>query len=184
MELKYRLRENDYLLQQVYMVSKSRHNKKQNKLGLQIITLFLLMIAFSLYANEIIFLSGVFGAIAVICIALLLFDKKMSLKQDERKFKKYAFSKFQKNKDLIINLIFNEDSIQISTVINDVQFNFSGFKNVSETKDYFFVNLKTNDNIIIPKIAIENIEGFKCKLQTITKKMEIDFLSELDWDGK
>lgn len=58
--------------------------------------------------------------------------------------------------------------------------NFSVFENISEIQDYFFITLKTQINLIIPKDNIEDAEEFRNKLKSIAENLKIDFISELN----
>lgn len=98
--------------------------------------------------------------------------------------KKYVDSTFLKRCGVIINLKFTDDCMVTSTSISDSKFKFLGFQNISEIEDYFLITLKTDENIIIPKSHLENIEAFRNKLKTISEELKIEFTSELDWKWK
>ena len=182
MELNYSLTENDYL--QYYFFSfRDKDNKWLHMLILLIVAFFFLVITFLLYISKCNFLAGFFGAIGAIFF-VFAFNKKFLLRLDQATFERYAYSKFQEEKDMIINLIFDEDQIKISTTDSIEIFNFSDFKIISETRDYFFINLKTNKGIIIPKSHITDVELLRNKVTTITEKIGIKFISELDWKWK
>ncbi|WP_144716303.1 YcxB family protein [Flavobacterium anhuiense] len=82
-------------------------------------------------------------------------------------------------------LLFKEDVLEaFSKDIGSSELNFSGFENISEIKDYFFIALKTGLSIMIPKSEVKNIEALRDELKMITEKKGISFISEFDWKWK
>lgn len=179
MELNYSLTENDYLQQQLYLASKSEYVKKRRKTVKIGILVLLLIIGGTIFlTTKDVTDLYIFG---VLILIFGCFSSVYVKWADRVNFKKYVDSTFLKKCGIIINVKFEEDSIIISTFISDVKFNFFGFENISETKDYFFITLKTDENIMIPKPHIADVESLRNKLKTITENLNINFISELDW---
>lgn len=179
MELNYSLTENDYLQQQLYLASKGEYWKKRRKtVTMAIIVLLLIIGGTKFLITKDVTNIYIFGVLILICGCFFSVYVKWA---DRVNFKKCVDSTFLKKCGIIIIFKFEEDSIITSTFISDVKFKFSGFENISETRDYFFITLKTDENIMIPKSHIADVESLRNKLISITENLNINFISELNW---
>jgi len=182
MELNYSLTENDYLQQQLYLASKDEQYKKTRKIG-HIITIVLILvmglITYSL-TKKVIFIYLFFVLTIIYCCVSSIY-LKLNYKLQ---YKKYIKRVFENNFGLVVNLKFEKDLILISTLDRNSKFKFSSFENISETKDHFFITQISDENFIIPKEKIEDVSTVRVKLKRIAQEVQIDFISDLNWEWK
>lgn len=182
MELNYSLTEDDYLQQQLYLASKSKLIKKQRKTGRILVLMILLLIGFLFYEINNLPIVYYFGGASIFCFCFFPIYLKIYYK---RFFRKYVKENFKNRIGVTSKLLFKEDVLEVfSKDIGSSELNFSGFENISEIKDYFFIALKTGLNIMIPKSEVENVEALRDELKMITEKKGISFISELEWEWK
>ena len=182
MELNYSLTENDYLQQQLYIVSNNEFFKKERRNNnIAIIVLLIILALFSfLITQDQFFIYAFLIAIIAYCFVSTRYLKWFS----RIRLKKYVDSVYLKKCGIITNIKFEEDHILTSTSIADVKLKFLGFQNISEIEDYFFITFITDENFIIPKKHVEDISALRNLLKEIAEKRRIDFISQLDWKWK
>ncbi|MFC4475624.1 YcxB family protein [Flavobacterium chungangensis] len=182
MELNYSLTENDYLQQQLYIVSKNDFFKKERRNNnIAIIVLVTILALFSfLITKDVFFIYAFLLLLLIYCCVSSRYLKWAS----RIRLKKYVDSVYLKKCGIITNVKFEENHILTSASIIETKLKFIGFQNISEIEDYFFITFITDENFIIPKKHIEDVSALRNLLKEIAEKRSIDFISELDWKWK
>jgi hypothetical protein len=81
-------------------------------------------------------------------------------------------------------LEFTESSILAKTDSSEAKVSVSEIKGIIELKDCIFVHLKSGSSYIIPKNKISNSKEVKHYLEDLSKKLEINYTKELNWEWK
>jgi hypothetical protein len=181
MILKYSLTENDFLQQQLFAVSKSERIKKQRRKSWLINSFAILVLSFLFYDSGNKFLAYWFLAIGILFICLLPFYIKAHYKNHYKKF----IAETYKNRFGIDSTIkFNDDFIETFDTTSESKINLSEIDQIFETGEYIYLKIKSGGVLIIPKLKIENLVGLRETLLKIADKLNVKFVSELNWKWK
>jgi len=175
-DIKYNLTEVDYLqLNLYYFDVEGSLGKNSQKIILLFLTIIAILIFLSIYKNENLY------AISLVLVALfiLIFHKKQMKNNYEKMFKK-SIQQYKNRFDKIVELKFTETEIEVKSVAGNTQFYNSQIKSVIETKEYFFIRLQP-EAIIIPKRELENIENINEYLNSLAKKLNIQYKENFEW---
>ena len=175
MKLNYSLTNADFLEYQLYTSSKSRSQKRKRRNN-RIVTpiLFLLYGLFLSKKDDNYSALLIFGIIAALW---LIFYPKYSQWRYKNHFKKHIEENYKNRIDKFVEICFDENSMNTKDLASESKINGSEIKELIETKNHFFIKLKSEISMIVPKHAITNQIEFK-KLLT---EMGAEYVDELNW---
>ena len=177
MNLKYKLRENDYLQMQLYFFKANNTLRKIVINNLMTWLVIFLVIILILYSN-----NQKFGALLLSIGAFLsLIIKPFGIKEVyfqrlKKESKKFYESEFNK----LISVDFLDDSIYIDRIEKQTTIAIAEIEKVIETKQHYFIKFKI-DVLLLPKSEIENQDLVKSELLNLTKKLNIELENQLNW---
>ena len=175
-DIKYNLTEVDYLqLNLYYFDVEGSLGKNSQKIILVFLTIIAILIFLSIYKNENLYAIS----LALVALFILIFHKKQMKNNYEKMFKK-SIQQYKNRFDKIVELKFTETEIEVKSVAGNTQFYNSQIKSVIETKEYFFIRLQP-EAIIIPKRELENIENINEYLNSLAKKLNIQYKENFEW---
>ncbi|MFP3596954.1 YcxB family protein [Chryseobacterium sp. SIMBA_029] len=172
------LTEKNILDSLLYSASKSDPLKKSRKMGRILFgVIFLLLTLIFLFLNK--FIAGVVFVVAA--ITFILFPQYLKIY-----YKKYftKLSKSQENKKLIgleYRTTLSEDYLESNNIYGESKFFYSNFEYISETKENFFIKLKTQVFIMFPKSQIEKINELKHYFQEVCTRYQIEYINDENW---
>lgn len=180
MKLQYTLSFSDFLEYQLYFSSKSKvqqKNRKKSRIIVPIIYAVLILIAALIIGNYI--LAITFTIIAVIWY---LFHPIYAKYRYKKHFDKHVKENYKNRINKDVTLIFNNTSNTIEGVEAGIQtiINYSEFDTLIEVKDHFFLKLKSEVSLVIPKHAVDNINAFKA----LFLDYNIKYLDDTTWEWK
>jgi hypothetical protein len=181
MTLKYSLTENDFLQQQLYFASKNDRLKKQRRKSWLINSLAILVLSFLFYDSGNKFLAYWFLGTGILFICFLPFYIKAHHKNHYKKF----ITETYKNKFGVTSTIkFSDDFIETFDTTGESKTNLSEIEEINETGEYIYLKTKAATVLIIPKSKIENLDALRAELTKIADKLNLKFVSELNWKWK
>jgi|SRR6185312_15203339 len=143
------------------------------------------MILFAIFSGVFFVLKerffGFFFAVFFLVI-LFFYPAYISWRFKER-IKRSVKKKYGHNfvNELIVT--FNDDNIEVSGSNAISTLNFPEAEQVDETGEYFFIRFKSG-SLFIPKTKIVNIDEVRNALKGMTTKINIGYITELDWKWK
>ena len=177
MNLKYKLRENDYLQMQLYFFKANNTLRKIVINNLMTWLVIFLVIILILYSN-----NQKFGALLLSIGAFLALifnpfrNKEVYFQRLKKESKKFYESEFNK----LISVDFIDDSIYIDRIERQTTIAIAEIEKVIETKQHYFIKFKI-DVLLLPKSEIENQDLVKSELLNLTKKLNIELENQLNW---
>ncbi|MCD2258729.1 YcxB family protein [Psychroserpens luteolus] len=179
MTLHYTLNFDDFLEYQLYASSKSKQHKKnrnKSRLVIPIIYVILGLVMFFLKRTEL--------AILFILFALLwyIFYPLYSKGRYKRHFENHIKEHYKNRigKENVLTFGDDTDFIETSDFGSQSRIQDSEFDKLIELKEHYFLKLKSELSLIIPKRAVTDHDKFK-KLFT---DIDLDYVNELDWEWK
>ena len=175
-ELKYKLKEIDFLQLHLYFFGKDGLFKKYSR---RIIFIFLGLIfvgiTICILKKENIYAISLF----ITGFLILVFHKKNMKKKYEKHFTK-CIQQYKNRFDKNVELKFTESEIEIKSVAGNTQLYNSQIKSIIETEGYFFIRLNP-EGIIIPKRELEKENGVKEYLILLSKKLKVEYIKDFEW---
>lgn len=177
MNLKYKLRENDYLQMQLYFFKANNTLRKTVIKNLMTWLVIFLVIILILYSNNQKFGALLFSIGAILSLIFSPFGIKAEyfqrLKKESKKFYESEFNK-------LISVDFLDDSIYIDRIEKQTTITISEIEKVIETKQHYFIKFKI-EVLLLPKSEIENQDLVKSELLNLTKKLNSELENQLNW---
>ena len=176
MNLKYKLKENDYLQMQLYFFKENNTLRKiiiKNLLAWFVIFFVIILI---LYLN-----NQKFGAIIISIVAILsLIINPFRIKDTYfKKFKKEA-KVYENNFKKLISVDFLDNRIKIDRVEKQTEISLSEVEKIIETKQHYFIKF-IQEVLIIPKTEIDNQDFRKTEFLNLISKLNIKLDKQLNW---
>ncbi|MGG5486029.1 YcxB family protein [Gaetbulibacter sp. PBL-D1] len=179
MKIEYTLNFVDFLEYQLYASSKSElHKKNRNKSRIVIPILYIILGFFILYITK----SA--SAIAFFAFAILwysfypLYSKWKYKKHFEKHIKENYKNRI--GKKIVLNFDKEVDFIETSDFGTQTKIQDSEFDKLIELKNHYFLRLKSELSLIIPKRAISEQEKFK----KLFSDIDLDYINESNWEWK
>ncbi len=186
MTLTYSLSEEDYLQSQLFLASKTKSVKKRRQKEWLIFSsafsLLGIIYALTLPRPEAYYFIAYYllGAVVFTFVAYPPYQRGYYLNH----YRKYVNKTFKNKFDQETTTTFNNDIIEGADATGNSQLNLNQIGVIHETGLHIYLMLKTGSYIIIPKEKLKNVEELRELLITISKKLSIDFISELNWKWK
>jgi hypothetical protein len=181
MKLQYSLDEEDFLSHQLYMASKSERIQKKRMRNKWIVPGIYFVFGLFFLKDSLYTLSSVFILFSIFWVFLYpVWERK--------RYRKHYLNFIQDNYSERVGkttiLEFTESSILAKTDSSEAKVSVSEIKGIIELKDCIFVHLKSGSSYIIPKNKISNSKEVKHYLEDLSKKLEINYTKELNWEWK
>jgi len=179
MKLEYTLRFSDFLEYQLYASSKSKlHKKNLRKIRIVVPIIY---IAFGMLMLYIQYLNQ---AIAIFGIALLwyLFYPLYSKWKYKKHFENHIRENYKNRIGKEVSLNFHKDMNFLETSDSGTQSRIkdSEFDKLIETKEHYFLRLKSELSLIIPKREVIDHENFK----KLFSDLNLEYVNESNWKWK
>ncbi|MCO6164485.1 hypothetical protein [Flavobacterium sp. NRK F7] len=176
MNLKYKLKENDYLQMQLYFLKESNDLRKiiiKNLIAW--FTFFLIIILILYFSNQklIVVIFAIASIIVLIVNPIRIKDIYFEKLKEESKT-------YVNKSNQLISVEFSDNYIFIDSVKKQTKINISEIEKIIETNQHFFIKFIL-EVIIIPKTEIDNQDFLKKELLNLTKKLNIELENQLNW---
>ena len=175
MVYEYQLGEADFIEYQLFTVSKSPLMLRKKRNSRILLTIGASCIAGYFYANDNVGMSYYFALIALLTS---LFYPKYYKWRNKKHFTNFIranyVSRFNKPSSIELTssqIIARDESGEGRVQLTEVD-------KVSETKNHFFLKMKSNDSLIIPKAKLSNNQDLKAEFN----KLNILIEDELEWE--
>lgn len=178
MKLTYRLDENDYLQNQLYIASKTDRVKNQRRRSWIIVTLAFLSLGFIFSQVVDKYLPYPFIGLSLISLIFYPAYSRIFYKNYYKKSIKEIY-KSRFNEPLTIT--FNDTTIETVDKTSESKINLSAVDEIAETADYIYLRINTGGSLVIPKSKIENADSVLAYLKELAAKLNIKFTQELNW---
>jgi hypothetical protein len=173
------LQEEDYLTYLLYSASRSKRSRANRRRSWLVITGIFLVAGFFFNGKDSFYSYYFFGAAALNLFLYPLYQR-YAYKKHYRKFVAEKLA-YRAGKECIID--FGSDIIETKDLTGESKFNVSEVAEIIEISTHYFVKLKSDDGLIIPKTAVDNPD-FGEELLAIFDRPEIVLIRELDWKWK
>ena len=183
MTISFKLDENDYLQYHLFNDSKSSRIKKRRRSGYVwfIIIVACMFFIFSQNPNR----TPAFRYIGLITafsfVLLYPFYTKWFYKNHYKKFVKETYKNCFGE---ISTISFTENFIEVTEITGETKIKLTEIEEVFETAQHFFINIRNESALNIPKMGIENVDELGGELIKITGRLNIQFVSDLNWKEK
>ena len=175
MKLEYELTNEDFLIYQLYTSSKSElHKKKRNRSRIIIPIIYVLFGLYSYYNYK-----NLVGPIIWIGIALLWFIlyPLYSRWRYKKHFEKHIEENYKNRVNQPSQLEFDSDFMDTKDFTSQSKIQYSELKEFIELPEHFLIKLASDLSIIIPKHAVDNVDGLKSKMS----ELKIEYVDETNW---
>ncbi|CAM3962157.1 YcxB family protein [Mucilaginibacter galii] len=116
-------------------------------------------------------------------ILFLLFYQFLQKVIYKQNYKKHAEDRFKALKDVVFDYDITNESISTKSSIGDVVIKTSQIESITETGSYFFIKLKSQDTITLPKHGFD-YNLLSAQLNNIAAANSIAVTEELNWRWK
>lgn len=120
----------------------------------------------------------------IIGIVTMLFYPRYERNHYKRHYQKYIADVYKNRFNEIANITFADDAIESVDRTGSSKINLTELETISETGSYFYLKLKTGPHLIIPKAQLQNRSEVRTLFTTISNKLNINFISDLNWRWK
>ncbi len=181
MKLEYIINEQDFLQQQLYAASKSKHLKSQSRKTLiyTAISILILSLLLLYFEDQYIFYNVII--LGFIYLIMLPFYLKYYYKKH---FQKIIKETYKNRFGEIVKIELLEKEFSINDANSETKLKYSAFDEFIEIEHYYFLKLKTGESLIIPTSQIVNLVELKVELNNIAAKYNIKQTIELNWKWK
>jgi len=180
MTLKYSLSENDFLQHQLFISSTSETVKKKRRNTWIMTTLVLLCLGFLFYQSGNKFFTYYFIGLGITA----LFFYPLYLKSYYKKhYQKFVADTYKNCFGEESTVIFREDYVEAFDKTGESKINYTQVEKIIEIGGYFFLRMKTGGSLIIPK-RIEEVNTTRTELQNLANKVNVMYVTDLDWKWK
>lgn len=173
--LNFKLQNSDFLAYHLYASSKSKNQNRQRLMVRILVPAFYFLLYLTLFLRYGIRVIDLW--LVLFAISWLAFYPLYSKWKYKRHFLKTVEENYQNRINQPISIRLEEDQIFIKDFTSESTIETSAIKELIETKDHFFIKLKTEISLIIPKEAIENHSEFKDRLALFGAQ----YIDELNW---
>ncbi|HMJ46781.1 MAG TPA: YcxB family protein [Ferruginibacter sp.] len=178
MKLEYSVAQNDFLQHQLFIASKSERIKSKRRNSWLLITCASLSLAFVFYQGDNKFMMYYCLGFAVLTLLFYPLYLRFHYKKHYRKFIEDTY----KNRDgEIATVIFNDNNIETFDKTGESKINHSEIEEITETGEYFYLKMRSGGSLIVPKRKIEAIDDLRTLLQRLGNRLNIKFVSDLNW---
>jgi hypothetical protein len=181
MILTYTLDENDFLQHQLFAVTKSKRIKQQRRKSWLGISVTFLLLSLMFYQSENNIMACYFLLFGLTSVFFYPLYQKRHYKNH---YQKYIIDAYKNRFGQLVNIELKNESIEINDITGETKINLQNIQNITETKDYFYLEVKTGGHLIIPKSQIANVDSLRELLKELCNKLSIEFISDLDWKWK
>ena len=179
MKLEYALNFEDFLEYQLYTSSISELQKKNRNKTRIIVPIIYIIFGILIVFTKKIELAIIFFAFAVIWYLFYpLYSKWKYKKHFENHIKENYKNRIGKKATL--NFEKDADFIETSDFGTQTKIMSKEFDKLIELKEHYFLRLKSELSLIIPKRAVSDQEKFK----VLFSDLEIEYVNELNWEWK
>lgn len=179
--LEFSLTEEDYLLHQLFVSSKSTRINYNRKRSWIVLTLALGILAFVFYRNGEKALMYYFSVLSVLCLFLYPMYLASYYKKHYRKFIVEHF-KSRFNQDTTLS--FTPSTIETTDISGELKINYAALEEISETADHIYLRLETGGSLIIPKKQIDDCAALVSFLKELALTWNLNYSEELNWRWK
>jgi hypothetical protein len=174
------LNENDYLIHQLYIASKTPRIKKARIRSWILTTVAFLAMTYLFFESGNDALGFYFLILSLLSLALYPFYSRWRYK---RHYQRYIADTYKNRFGEECTLEINEDFILTKDRTGESKINCSEIEEISEIKDFYFLRLKTGGSIIISKVKTDAQELSRLEegLRELVDKKGIKRNVELDW---
>lgn len=180
MKIQYSIEKNDILVNHLYVISKMEKFGKDKK------EIFFVILGFlSLINIVVLYKKKYFDFCFFIAITLLfIFFHKKAINFYYKFYSNWNVKKLIKKNPKILGVKefeFIEKSKITTETINIIDLTL--INSINEIKEYYFIRLKNNTSIIIPKAKItsNNKNEINQFLKQLSENLNIEYIKELDW---
>jgi Ca2+/Na+ antiporter len=179
MKLEYSLDFSDFLEYQLYVSSKSELHRKNLRKARNFVPLLYIALGFILLFIQEAELAIVFFVIAVLWF---LFYPLYARRKYKKHFEKHIKENYKNRigKKVILNFDKDADFIEASDFGTQMRIQDSEFDKLIELKNHYFLRLKSELSIIVPKRAVAEQAAFK----KLFSDINLEYVDELDWEWK
>ncbi|MEZ4805591.1 MAG: YcxB family protein [Bacteroidia bacterium] len=181
MKLKYSLDEEDFLIHQLYMASKSERIQKKRMRNKWIVPAIYFVFGLFLLKDSMNTLGSLFILFAIFWVFLFpVWERKHYRKH----YLDFIQDNYSERVGKTNTLEFTDESILSQTGNSDSKVGLSEIKGIIELRECIFVHLKNSSSYIIPKESLTNVDEVKHYLEDLSKNLLIKYTKELDWEWK
>lgn len=183
MKISYQIKEDDYLVHQLYTASKSRSIKRKRIVFWLIVPLAYASLGYLTYfqfrQHDV---GYVMAGLSMFWLIVYPFYSSWNYKRHYRKhINKHLKGQF----DQIVNLELGTDYISIQDAKqNRSNIVFSSLKEIVEIPSHFLIRLSNSSSIILPKREFTDIKELQKFLGLIVTRHKIVFKKEANWKWK
>jgi len=179
MKLEYTLNFTDFLEYQLYVSSKSElHKKNRNKTRIVVPIIYIVFGLYILFIKKTELGIAFFGFAVLWFLFYPLYSKWNYKKYFEKHIKENYKNRIGKRETL--SFCKDESYIETSNFVTQTKIQESEFDKLIELRDYYFLRLKSELSLIIPKRAISDQEKFK----SLFSYINLEYVNELNWAWK
>lgn len=178
MKIEYHLTEEDYLQLFLFTSSKSPAIRKNRRITYIFIIGFLVVIfgIFYQYFHEKTFYMFGFALFFSLLIHHFFTEKKSY----ELAFKREIKQSFKNKIDTPIVTYFGENSVITDNGKVKLEVKYENIDFIEETKNYFYLKLKTEERLIFPKNILQNTH-FEIWIKEFARNHNLEIKNELNW---
>nr|WP_294938619.1 YcxB family protein [uncultured Flavobacterium sp.] len=181
MKLKYSLNQDDFLIHQLYISSKSETVRKARRKSLIWVIIMFIIIGLMFYDRNELMTTYVFGGMAIITLFLYPFYLASHYKKH---YKKFILDTYKNRFNKESEVTFEPEFFKSSSEGNETKMSLSEVEEINEIQNHIFLRLKSGGGLIIKKSKIENITAFKDYLKKLSIELDIKYIEDLNWKWK
>lgn len=181
MTLTYTLSPGDYLNYHLFVASLSETLKEQRKRNRIIWSIVLVCLAFVFYGDNDRLLASYFFFLAIL---FAFFYPYYSSWRYKEAYKEYIHESYKNRFNKVSNITINSQQIHEIDENSETKISTLEIDKIYETAEYFFIKLKSNQSVIIPKLKTANVDLLKTELESIADERHILFIEMKNWKWK
>lgn len=173
-------KEDDYLNNALFWVSKSKDARKKRWINVFVRAALFLVVAFNAYMHDNLYLAG-FSVIAAIALVFLYPIYQRSFYK--KSYLKYIKTIYKERIGQPCEIEFTADQLITTDPTGTSEMALDTLDEIYETGAYFYLKFETGEALFLPKDQIEESD-FLAVRDTLVAKYKVPFTQDLNWVWK
>ena len=181
MTIDYKIDENDYLIHQLFIASKSKRIKKRRQRSKIIVSLIYITLGLLSFLQDKVSLAIKFFIIGLLWFFIYpIWERRHYIKH----YKGFIKENYKERLGRTATLEFNNEYILAKDNGSESKVLTTELEEICEIPTTIFVRLKGGQSVILPKDKIENFDNLKARLKELAKYLKIKYEIDENWEWK
>jgi hypothetical protein len=181
MKLDYKIDENDFLIYQLFIASKSDRIKKKRQRNRIVVPLIYIAFGLVFLNQDRVSLAIMFSITALLWFFIYpVWERRHYINH----YKSFILENYKDSFENNVTLEFSDEYILAKDSGSETKILTTELKEICEIPTSIFLRLQGGQSFILPKHKIRNIDSVKASLQELANYLKINYSTDENWKWK